>query len=665
MDNNDVNTNNFDELDDFGKLLAEHSETQSIKEGEIVEGEVIMVTKDFVMVDIGHKSEGRIPIDEFIGPEGGKPSISEGDVISVYVDEFENEDGLIQLSKDKADKLRIWDEIDRASEAGELVEGVITGRVKGGLTVDIGVKAFLPGSQVDLRPVRNLDKFIGESFAFKIIKFNKRRGNIVLSRRALLEKERQELKEKTLERIEEGVVLDGIVKNITDYGCFVDLGGIDGLLHITDMSWGRVNHPSEMFRVGDEVKVKVLKFDPESERVSLGLKQISEDPWVDVGSKYSVGMKVTGKVVSLTEYGAFVELEEGVEGLVHISEMSWLKRIKHPSQMVSVSDILEAMVLEVDVENRRMSLGMKQVEENPWETLRKRYPEGAVIRSKVRNITNFGVFVGIEEGIDGLIHVSDLSWSTKPKNPLDMFKKGQEIEAKVLSIDVENQRFSLGIKQLHGDPWISVDRKYPIGTVIEGNVSKVFDFGAVVEIDDEIEGLVHISELADEKVADIHQVVQEGQTLRAKVISLIPEERKIGLSVKRLLESEALESSDEFLRRQKARTGTVLGELLKKKLGDKLTDMGDEPGAEAEVAAIDDDEEEVLTEPATVVAPPSEEEAPAEEEAPVEAEAEVVEEAPAEEEAPLEAEAEVVAEAAVEAEAEAAQEAPAEEEKSE
>jgi small subunit ribosomal protein S1 len=669
MDNNDLNTNNIDELDDFGKLLAEHEGTQSIKEGEIVEGTVIMVTKDFVMVDIGHKSEGRIPIDEFIGPEGGKPSIAEEDVISVYVDEFENEDGLIQLSKDKADKLRIWDEIDRASEAGELVEGVITGRVKGGLTVDIGVKAFLPGSQVDLRPVRNLDKFIGESFQFKIIKFNKRRGNIVLSRRALLERERQDLKEKTLERIEEGVVLDGIVKNITDYGCFVDLGGIDGLLHITDMSWGRVNHPSEMFRVGDEVKVKVLKFDAETERVSLGLKQISEDPWVDVGDKYAVGQKVTGKVVSLTEYGAFVELEEGVEGLVHISEMSWLKRIKHPSQMVSVSDILEAMVLEVDVENRRMSLGMKQVEENPWETLRKRYPEGAVIRSKVRNITNFGVFVGIEEGIDGLIHVSDLSWSTKPKNPLDMFKKGQEIEAKVLSIDVENQRFSLGIKQLHGDPWVSVDRKYPIGTVIEGNVSKVFDFGAVVEIDEEIEGLVHISELADEKVPDIHQVVQEGQTLRAKVISLIPEERKIGLSVKRLLESEALESSDEFLRRQKARTGTVLGDLLKKKLGDKLTEMG----VEAEAVPVEEEEEEVLTEPATIVAPPAEEapveaeaveEAPAEE-APVEAEAEVAEEAPAEE-APVEAEAEVAEaapaeEAPVEAAAEVAEAAPAEE----
>ncbi len=621
MDKHDFTTNNIDELDDFGKLLAEHSETQSIKEGEIVEGTVILVTKDFVMVDIGHKSEGRIPIDEFIGPEGGKPSIAEGDNISVYVDEFENEDGLIQLSKDKADKLRIWDEIDRASEAGELVEGIITGRVKGGLTVDIGVKAFLPGSQVDLRPVRNLDKFIGEKYQFKIIKFNKRRGNIVLSRRALLEKERQELKEKTLERIEEGVVVDGIVKNITDYGCFVDLGGIDGLLHITDMSWGRVNHPSEMFRVGDEVKIKVLKFDPETERVSLGLKQITEDPWVDVAAKFSVGQKVTGKVVSLTEYGAFVELQEGVEGLVHISEMSWLKRIKHPSQMVSINDVVEAMVLEVDQENRRMSLGMKQVEENPWETLRKRYPEGAIIRSKVRNITNFGVFVGIEEGIDGLIHVSDLSWSTKPKNPLDIFKKGQEIEAKVLSIDVENQRFSLGIKQLHLDPWANVDRKYPIGTVIEGNVSKVFDFGAVVEIDDEIEGLVHISELADEKVPDIHKVVQEGQTLRAKVISLIPEERKIGLSVKRLLESEAMESSEEFLRRQKARTGTVLGDLLKQKLGDRLTEMASANEIAVE-EVVDEEEEEALEAPATIVATPEETAVAAEAEAEVEAEVE-------------------------------------------
>jgi len=574
-----------DTLDDeFGKMLAQHETTNAVREGEIVEGKVIFVTRDFVMVDIGHKSEGRIPVDEFMGPDG-QASVKVGDKISVYVDDFENEDGLIQLSKDKADKLRIWDEIDKACERGELVEGVVTGRVKGGLTVDIGVKAFLPGSQVDLRPVRNLEKFIGQRYKFKIIKFNKKRGNIVLSRRALLEKERQEMKEKTLQRIEEGSVVDGIIKNITDYGCFVDLGGIDGLLHITDMSWGRVNHPSELFRVGDEVKVKVLKFDPENERVSLGLKQITADPWLKVPDKYTVNQRVTGKVVSLADYGAFIELEPGVEGLVHVSEMSWLKRVKHPSQMVSQSDIVEAVVLEIDAVNRRMSLGMKQIEDNPWDRLKTTYPEGAVVRAKVRNITNFGVFVGIEDGIDGLIHVSDLSWSTKPKNPLEMFKKGQEIEAKVLNIDVENQRFSLGIRQLHPDPWADVERKFPIGTVIEGPVTRIFDFGAVVQISDEIEGLVHISELADEKVHDIRKVVQDGQVVRAKVISLIPEERKIGLSVKRLLENEALESSEEFLRRQRVRTSTVLGELLREKLGDKLSEMGatqEEPSDESE-----------------------------------------------------------------------------------
>jgi len=649
-DRNQFDDNNG-ELDEFGKLLAEHERTQSIREGEIVEGTVIWVTKDFVMVDIGHKSEGRIPLDEFIGPDG-TADVSEGDVISVYVDEFENEDGLIQLSKDKADKLRIWDEIDKAAERGELVEGVITGRVKGGLTVDIGVKAFLPGSQVDLRPVRNLEKFIGQRFKFKIIKFNKKRGNIVLSRRALLEKERQQMKQQTLERIEEGIVIDGIVKNITDYGCFVDLGGIDGLLHITDMSWGRVNHPSELFRVGDELRVKVLKFDQEAERVSLGLKQTTEDPWLRVGKNYTVGQKITGRVVSLTEYGAFVELEEGVEGLVHVSEMSWLKRVKHPSQMVSVEDIVEAMILEIDEANRRMSLGMKQTEENPWDKLKRSYPEGAVIRAKVRNITNFGVFLGIEDGIDGLVHVSDISWSTKPKNPLEMFKKGQELEAKVLSIDVENQRFSLGIKQLHSDPWVDVDRKYPIGTVIEGRVSKVFDFGAVVEITDELEGLVHISELADEKVPDIHAVVTEGQMMRAKVISLIPEERKIGLSVKRLLDSEARQTSEEFQRRQAARTGTVLGDLLRQKLGDQLAEMGlagEQPGEKPEEAPA---EEPAPAEEAAV------EEAPAEE-APAEADA--VEEAPAEEAPAEEAPAEEAPAEEAPAEEAPAEEAPAEE----
>lgn len=564
----------FDDSDDFGKLLAEHESTNQVREGEIVDGKVVLVTKDYVMVDIGHKSEGRIPIDEFIGVDG-KVQVKEGDRISVYVDEVDSEDGLAQLSKDKADKLRIWDEIDRACERGELVEGLITGRVKGGLTVDIGVKAFLPGSQVDLRPVRNLEKFIGQRYKFKIIKFNKKRGNIVLSRRALLEKERQELKERTLEKIEEGSIIDGIVKNITDYGCFVDLGGIDGLLHITDMSWGRVNHPSELFKVGDEVRVKVLKFDAEAERVSLGLKQLSEDPWTKLAGKYQVNQRVNGKVVNLTEYGAFVEIEEGIEGLVHVSEMSWVKRIKHPNQMVSVGDVVETIILEVDSANRRLSLGMKQIEENPWDRLKKSYPEGAVIRSKVRNVTNFGVFVGIEDGIDGLIHVSDISWSNKAKNPMELFKKGQDVEAKVVSIDVENQRFSLSIKDLYPDPWQDVDRRFPIGTVIEGKCTKVFDFGAVVEISDEIEGLVHITEMSEDKIQDIHKVVKEGDQLRAKVISLIPEERKIGLSVKRLLESEARETSEEIARRQKARSGTVMGDLLRERFGEKLEGFND------------------------------------------------------------------------------------------
>lgn len=564
----------FDDSDDFGRLLAEHESTNQVREGEIVDGKVVLVTKDYVMVDIGHKSEGRIPIDEFIGVDG-KVQVKEGDRISVYVDEVDSEDGLAQLSKDKADKLRIWDEIDRACERGELVEGLITGRVKGGLTVDIGVKAFLPGSQVDLRPVRNLEKFIGQRYKFKIIKFNKKRGNIVLSRRALLEKERQELKERTLEKIEEGSIIDGIVKNITDYGCFVDLGGIDGLLHITDMSWGRVNHPSELFKVGDEVRVKVLKFDAEAERVSLGLKQLSEDPWTKLAGKYQVNQRVNGKVVNLTEYGAFVEIEEGIEGLVHVSEMSWVKRIKHPNQMVSVGDVVETIILEVDSANRRLSLGMKQIEENPWDRLKKSYPEGAVIRSKVRNVTNFGVFVGIEDGIDGLIHVSDISWSNKAKNPMELFKKGQDVEAKVVSIDVENQRFSLSIKDLYPDPWQDVDRRFPIGTVIEGKCTKVFDFGAVVEISDEIEGLVHITEMSEDKIQDIHKVVKEGDQLRAKVISLIPEERKIGLSVKRLLESEARETSEEIARRQKARSGTVMGDLLRERFGEKLEGFND------------------------------------------------------------------------------------------
>ncbi len=594
-----------DDFGDFASMLEEYEAAHSPREGEIVTGTVIEVSKDYVTVDIGYKSEGQIAVEEFVGAEG-VIGIAAGDKIDVYLEEAENEHGQVVLSKEKADKLKIWDEINGAVERDELVNGAITGRVKGGLTVDIGVKAFLPGSQVDLRPVRNLEKYIGESFDFKVIKFNKKRGNIVLSRRALLEKERSELKSKTLEKLEVSLVMKGIVKNITDYGCFVDLGGIDGLLHITDMSWGRINHPSEMFEVGDEVEVMVLKFDPESERVSLGLKQISEDPWLRVTERYRVGDRVKGKVVSLTDYGAFVELEDGIEGLIHVSEMSWTKRVKHPSQVVALSDIVETVILDIDIEAKRISLGMKQIETNPWELLQERYPIGSVVRGKIRNITNFGLFIGIEEGIDGLIHVSDISWSNKIKNPADHFEKGDEVEAVVLNIDVDKERFSLGVKQLSPDPWENVESRYPLGSVVEGAVTKVLDFGAIVEIDEAIEGLIHISELSYDKVGHVNEVCREGDRVRAKVISLIPEERKIGLSLKRLSEEEASEEYSEYLKQQRADQSTTLGDLLGGQLAGIVGTEGAEApqtgGAETAETVSDETAETVADETAETVA---------------------------------------------------------------
>ncbi len=563
--------------DNFEALFEEYLRNEKVREGEIVKGRVIRVTKEHVLIDIGYKSEGQVSIQEFLDDEG-HVSVKENDLVDVYLDAIEDEDGLVELSKEKADKLKIWETISEAAERDELVEGVITSRVKGGLTVDIGVKAFLPGSQVDLRPSRNLEKYIGQRYKFKIIKFNKRRGNIVLSRRALLEKEREELKTKTLQSLQEGMIVTGIVKNITEYGCFVDLGGIDGLLHITDMSWGRVNHPSELFEVGDEVKVKVLKFDAESERVSLGLKQISDDPWLNAAERYHVNDRVKGKVVSLTDYGAFVELEEGIEGLIHISEMSWTKRVKHPSKLLSMGDIVEAQILDIDTGAKRISLGMKQVETNPWTTLRERYPAGSVVRAKIRNITNFGIFLGIEDGIDGLVHISDLTWSQKARHPQDLnFKKGDEVEAVVLNIDVEKERFSLGIKQLTADPWENVEDKYPIGSVVEGTVTKVLDFGAIVELEDDLEGLIHISELSQEKVESVGKVLKEGQKVRTKVINLIPEERKIGLSVRRLQEGEETEHYAEYVRQQKQRSSTRLGDLLREKFDLTNFDKGGNP----------------------------------------------------------------------------------------
>jgi len=449
------------------------------------------------------------------------------------------------------------------------VEGVIVARVKGGLSVDIGVKAFLPGSQVDLRPVRNLEALMGERSQFKIIKFNKRRGNIVLSRRALLEKERERQRRETLQTLEVGQIVDGVIKNITDYGAFIDLGGIDGLLHVTDMSWGRVNHPSEMFQVGDQLKVKVLKFDPETERVSLGLKQIQPDPWVDAAHKYPIGKRVRGKVVSLTDYGAFLELEPGIEGLVHVSEMSWTKRVKHPSKVVNVGDVVDAVVLDIDEGNRKISLGMKQIEPNPWSLIEEKYPVGTHVRGTVRNITNFGIFVGLEEGIDGLVHVSDISWTEQIKHPGEKFKKGDEVEAVVLKIDKENEKFSLGIKQLQPNPWDDIQRRYPLGSEVEGEVTNVADFGAFVRLEEGIEGLIYTAELAAEPVARPSDVVKPGDRVRAIVTRVDPNEQKISLSIKAIHDQQTRQALAEQAAQQSKSQRSTLGDLLAEKLGRK------------------------------------------------------------------------------------------------
>jgi len=570
MQQNVNNPVGMDAEEDFASMfeasLKERGGDGLIKEGDIVKGTVITLTKDFVVVDIGYKSEGQVPIAEFTNARG-EITIKPGDPVEVLLESRENDTGMVVLSKEKADKMRIWDEISAACERDEIIKGVIVGRVKGGLSVDIGVKAFLPGSQVDIRPVRNLDQYLSKEFEFKVIKFNKKRGNIVLSRRVLLEKQREEQKKETLKNLKEGAILKGQVKNLTDYGAFIDLGGIDGLLHITDMSWGRVGHPSEMFNVGDEVRVVVLKFDPAAERVSLGLKQIQEDPWHRADEKYPVGTRVKGKVVSITDYGAFIEIEAGVEGLVHVTEMSWTKRVKHPSKMIEIGREAEAVVLDIDPKAKRIALGMKQIEQNPWTLLEDKYPIGSVIRGQVRNVTDFGIFVGVEEGVDGLVHVSDISWTQRIKHPGDLFKKGDTVEAVVLNIDVENERFSLGIKQLQQDPWDTLSERTPVGSRVKGKVTKTTDFGAFVEIEPGIEGLVHVSELREERVENPRDVVQEGQEVDVKIIDINTQDRKIALSIKALLHEG--EDYREYLRQQqegsRARLGDVMGNRFNKR----------------------------------------------------------------------------------------------------
>ncbi|GAM07981.1 30S ribosomal protein S1 [Geobacter sp. OR-1] len=566
---NDMPIKRFADVEDEHEQGAHGGEfaemfNDSIKQlqvGEIVRGVVVQVNQDIVLVDVGYKSEGVIQASEFLNEEG-ELTIKVGDEVRVLFEREENDRGYIVLSKRKAESHLAWDKINEAGGEGGVIEGKITGKVKGGLTVDIGIQAFLPASQVDLRPSGNLDRYIGQTGMFKVIKMNRKRGNVVLSRRVILEEEREKLKEQTIGNLSEGQVVEGIVKNITDYGAFVDLGGLDGLLHVTDMSWGRLNHPSEILKVGDKLQVKVLKYDSAKGKISLGLKQTMPDPWQDVADRYFVGAKVQGKVVSLTEYGAFVGLEEGVEGLIHVSEMSWTRRIRHPNEILTIGETIEAIVLGVDPTNRRISLGYKQTQVNPWTVVGDRYPVGTKIEGQIKNITDFGMFIGIEDGIDGLVHVSDMSWTKRIKHPGEIYSKGQTVQAVVLNIDVDGERLSLGIKQLSPDPWSEIPSRFRPGTRVTGKVSSVTDFGIFLELEEGIEGLVHVSELSQEKLATPKGFAEPGDQLEAVVLSVDVSDRKISLSIKALQTAIEKAELEDYMGSQKEATSN-LGDLLR------------------------------------------------------------------------------------------------------
>ncbi len=548
---------------DFESLMEQS--LRAPRTGDVLTGTVLLVTRDSVIIDINYKCEGQAPLAEFLDSEGN-PTVKEGDEVDVYFEGTETENGTVMLSHAKAEKFKVWRELERAFQNETPVEGAILGKVKGGLKVDIGVAAFLPGSHVDIRPARNLDRYVGQRGRFQILKFNRARANVVVSRRTVLERERASLKEQTLKVLEEGVILEGTVKNITDYGAFIDLGGLDGLLHITDMSWGRLQHPSEVLSVGDKVKVVVLKYDPERERVSLGMKQIMPDPWTKAAENYPPGMRTKGKVVSVTDYGAFVELEKGIEGLVHVSEMSWSKRAVHPSKVVNVGDLVEVQVLGVDEANRRISLGLKQTEPNPWQELARRHPVGSKVHGKVKSITDFGVFVEIEPGIDGLVHISDLSWTRKVRHPSELVKKGDEVDAVVLGIEVEHERVSLGMKQTVGDPWQTVAERYPLNTRVKGKVSSVADFGVFVELEEGIEGLIHISQLSSERVDKPQSLFKVGDELEALVVQVDTKERRIGLSIKALKQHEEREEMQAYLKRDHEAARFSLEDILNEEL---------------------------------------------------------------------------------------------------
>ncbi|MCK9296440.1 MAG: 30S ribosomal protein S1 [Desulfobulbaceae bacterium] len=529
--------------------------------GDVVQGTIIDVSDNFAVIDIGDKSESEIPLSEFKS-EGVDVEVKVGDIFDVYVEKREAEGGL-RLSREKAIGIKVWEDIASIQEADGTIQGRIESRVKGGLSVDIGVPAFLPYSQIDLRPVKDLDNMIGQTYDFKILKFNRKRNNVVISRRAILEADRLKLRQEMRSSLEEGAIVSGSITNITDYGVFIDLGGLDGLCHITDLSWGRVSHPSKLFKVGQEIEVKVLKYDKETDKVSLGVKQLKSDPWSTVEQKYPIGSRAIGKVVSITDYGVFAELEEGVEGLVHVSEMSWSKKTRHPSKIVSVGDEIEVSILNIDVDAKRISLGMKQLQPNPWDLVTENYPVGSIIEGKIKNITDFGIFIGIEEGIDGLIHVSDLSWTERIKHPSEKYSKGQTIQAVVLKIDRENERFSLGIKQLMPDPWQQTIEKYPVGAMVTGKITNVTDFGIFVEVEEGIEGLVHVSEISKEKVNTPVGMYNVGDTLETKVISVSAKDRKIGLSIKAMSEDSTDMKLEEYKKQQASSGPSTLGDLLK------------------------------------------------------------------------------------------------------
>lgn len=547
----------------FAELFEMEENNKVVAVGDVAMGTIIGTVDDYLLVDVGDKAESYIAKSEFRLEDGEEIKI--GDMFEVFVERRKEEGGLL-LSREKAIAIKVWERIAEIQEADGTISGKIESRVKGGMSVDIGVPAFLPYSQIDLRPVKDLDGLIGESMDFKILKFNKKRNNVVISRRAILEEERNKLREEMRSKLEEGQIIKGAITNITDYGLFIDMGGMDGLCHITDLSWGRVSHPAKLYKVGEELEVKVLKYDREHDRVSLGVKQLRDDPWATVTERYPVNQTTKGKVVSITDYGVFVELEEGVEGLIHVSEMTWSKKPRHPSKMVSVGDEVEVMVLNIETETKRISLGMKQLQPNPWDLVTENYPVGSVIEGKIKNITDFGVFIGIEEGIDGLIHVSDLSWTERIKHPSEKYAKGETIQAVVLKIDKENERFSLGIKQLVPDPWQAAYNNYPSGTVVEGEITNVTDFGVFVKLEEGIEGLVHVSELSKDKVKTPVGMYQVGDTLKAIVINVSAKDRKIGLSVKTLEGDDEEVAVEKFKKAEKVAADSApstFGDLLK------------------------------------------------------------------------------------------------------